>query len=151
MSIQFAGYLDSELMSILIFPLPVGVGMTLLGFWMIIKGFLYSLEMEGTYIECKYRGRPLFRRREYYTLIFTYRANNRTIKSCSEDNYILYDIKKKYEPGQVYKIWVNPKNLQDFRVKRFSGVPQGLLVIAVFGGGLLFTIIQWILKMPGTG
>lgn len=147
---EIAGFLDSEFMIILIFPLPIGIGMTLLGFWMIIKGFFYSLEMEGTYIECQYRSRPLFSVREYYTLIFTYRANNRTIKSHSEDNYILHYIEKHYEPRQVYQIWVNPKNLQDFRVKRFSGVPGGFLAIATFGVGLLSAIIPLLLEMLGS-
>lgn len=142
-----AEYLDSELMLVLIFPLPIGIGMTLFGFWLIIKGFFYSLEMEGTYIECEDRGSSLFRVTKYYALVFTYQANDRTIKSCSEDYYILSQIEKNYEPRQVYKIWVNPKNLQDFRVKRFAGVPAGLLVIATFGVGLLSVIIPLIFKM----
>lgn len=144
-----AEFLDSELMLILIFPLPIGIGMTLFGFWLIIKGFFYSLEMEGTYIECEYCGTPLFKRTKYYTLVFTYRANNRTIKSCSEDHYILPQIEKNYEPRQVYKIWVNPKNLQGFRVKRFAGVPAGFLVLTVFGVGLLSVIIPLIFEMLG--
>ncbi|MCI9216215.1 hypothetical protein AALA78_03525 [Lachnospiraceae bacterium 42-17] len=148
---EIAGYLDSEFMLILIFPFPIGIGMSMLGFWMIMKGFFYSLKMEGTYITCKYHSKPLFRRRKYYTLAFQYQANDRTIKSCSEDHYILHDIEKRYEPQQVYTIWVNPKNLQDFRVKRFSGISGGLFAIAVFGIGLLSVIIPLLLKMLETG
>lgn len=142
-----AGFFDSELMLLLLLPLPVGIGMTLLGFWMIFKGFFYSLEMDGTYMECQYRSSPLFTRRKYYTLIFTYRANNRTIKSHSEDQYILPRIEKDYEPRQAYRIWVNPKNLQDFRVKRFSGAFAGFLIIAVFGTGLLSVVIPLLFRL----
>lgn len=148
---EIAGYLDSDLMLVLIMPLPIGIGMTLFGFWQIIKGFFYSLKMEGTYIGCKYRGKPLFRRRKYYTLIFKYQANNRTIKSCSEDIHLLHNIETHYEPQQVYTIWVNPKNLQDFRVKRFSGAFGGFLAIAVFGIGLLSVIVPLLVKILGAG
>lgn len=63
----------------------------------------------------------------------------------------LYHIEKNYEPRQIYKIWVNPKNLQDFRVKRFSGAISGILIIAVFGGGVLSGLIPLLFKMLRTG
>lgn len=152
MSVQFAGYLDSELMLLIIFPLPIAIGLTLLGFWMIITSFFYSLKMEGTYIDCVYHSIPTFRHRKYYNLVFKYQANGRTIQSLSEDIYILYDIEKRYEPRQVYTIWVNPKNLQDFRARRFNGAVRGLLTIIVFGLGGLPVIIQTLLKIIlGTG
>ena len=147
---EIAGYLDSELILLLIFALPVGTGMTLAGFWMILKGFFYSLKMEGTYIDCVYYTTPTFRRGKLYKLIFEYQANGCTIRSRSEDNYILYDIEKHFKPRQVYTIWVNPKNLQDFRAKRFSGAAGGLLIVIVFGIGALPMIIQTLLKLLGT-
>lgn len=134
-------FLKKDNLLLLLFPLPIGSGMTLFGLWMILSGFLYSKKTEGTYIDCRYNGRALFTRRDYYKLTFRYHTGTRSVQYEADDTLMLGQIKARYEPHGVYPIWVNPRKPHKFRVRRFSGTPGGIMA-AAFGFGLLSAVWQ---------
>lgn len=136
-------FLKKDHLLLLLFAVPIGIGMTLLGLWMIFSGFLYSKKTEGTYVDCRFRRKTLWRGRKYYALIFRYHTGRRSVQNESDDAFILGQIKTHYNPREIYPIWVNPKKPHKFRVKRFSGISGGFLAVVVFGIGLLSAVWQY--------
>lgn len=139
-----AAFLDSDLLMILLVPVPIGIFMTLFGFSMIASCFFYTHKIEGIYMDYVFSHVGIHRRRKYYKLIFKYQINRHTVQMQSNDSYLLDTIQKHYEPRSSYPIWVNPKKPQEFRVKRFSSLYSGIMA-TLFGLSALIFPVQMLL------
>lgn len=93
-----------------------------------------SLKVQGQFLGVKSKPEKGATR---YRTKFSYEINGQTYKSNSIDAFSRRYVKRKYEDGKKYYIYVNPKNPKDFLNRRML-VPDTVFVLA---GGIMFIVI----------
>lgn len=126
--------------------LPLGGFSAVMGLGMVIKGLHYQKKTEGQFMGTKH-GRLGKGNIEYHSLVFRYSVDDNLIQGTSNDHYKPTYIRKRFQRQETYPIWVNSKNPEDFRVKRFYHLGIGLFAVFI---GLALLWVPFDMLMPKT-
>lgn len=125
----------------LMVTIPLGFLWTAIAIHGITSPFRFCIKHEATYLQ------PVFDhsrngRHKYYALGCQIKSGRHTrqLKSC--DWYDLSFIEKRYVPNSTVAVWVNKKNDNEFRVRRYFSV--GSMFLLLFLG---ITFLGFALKL----
>lgn len=130
-------YMGIEEFGEVIFLLGLGLMFLLLGFYMgIIKILRCNKKVQAEFIGAvPYRARY----RTYYTPRFQIRYNHQTTQNTTGETYTLKKINKEFHHGEMYDVYIDPKDPLSICVKRRLSFSSLLMIVL----GILLIMIPF--------